>query len=327
MATMAGGAARPAGSGPDLSGPALPLPLVLGLVCLPIGWIAAFAFSDRGGAPTLGNFAQLLDDPTLTEPLLTTLALSFSVATIAGLAAAPLAWLVARTDMPGRRIARVLMTASFVTPPFLGAIAWEILAAPNSGILNRIWRDLSGASEPLLDIYSFGGLVFVISCYTAPYVFVVLANALDRIPADLEDAAGILGAPRWRIVLGITLPPGDDALRLAGNPRDTGRFPHHHDEDLLAVPVPAQAAGRRGGGPAAAAGDGRAAVAAVAHPRPSRLRGHRRQGWRASAGGAGRMAPGRRAAAVHHRAAPIRTRRCSRPPSAPCPRRPSTPRT
>ncbi len=217
MATMAGGAARPAGSGPDLSGPVLVAAALFlaALVCLPIGWIAAFAFSDRGGAPTLGNFAQLLDDPTLTEPLLTTLALSFSVATIAGLAAAPLAWLVARTDMPGRRIARVLMTASFVTPPFLGAIAWEILAAPNSGILNRIWRDLSGASEPLLDIYSFGGLVFVISCYTAPYVFVVLANALDRIPADLEDAAGILGAPRWRIVLGITLPLALPAL-LAG---------------------------------------------------------------------------------------------------------------
>ena len=217
MTTAADSFARRAGTGPDLSGPVLVAAALFlaGLIGLPIGWIAAFAFSDRDGAPTLANFIRLLEDPTLSEPLTTTLALSCCVAALAALTAAPLAWVVARTDMPGRRVARVLMTASFVTPPFLGAIAWEILAAPNSGILNRLWRDLTGAADPLFDVYSFGGLVFVISCYTAPYVFVVLSNALDRIPADLEDAAGILGAPRWRIVLGVTLPLALPAL-LAG---------------------------------------------------------------------------------------------------------------
>lgn len=217
MTTAADSFARRAGTGPDLSGPVLVAAALFlaGLIGLPIGWIAAFAFSDRDGAPTLTNFIRLLEDPTLSEPLTTTLALSCCVAALAALTAAPLAWVVARTDMPGRRVARVLMTASFVTPPFLGAIAWEILAAPNSGILNRLWRDLTGAADPLFDVYSFGGLVFVISCYTAPYVFVVLSNALDRIPADLEDAAGILGAPRWRIVLGVTLPLALPAL-LAG---------------------------------------------------------------------------------------------------------------
>jgi iron(III) transport system permease protein len=217
MAMTSQGGARRAGAGMDLSGPVLAASALFlaGLICLPIGWIAAFAFTDRAGAPTLGNFRLLLDDPTLFEPLMTTLGLSCSVAVFAALSATPLAWLVARTDMPGRRVARILMTASFVTPPFLGAIAWEILAAPNSGVLNRLWRDLSGAEDALFDIYSFPGLVFVISCYTAPYVFVVLTNALDRIPADLEDAAGILGAPRWRIVVGITLPLALPAL-LAG---------------------------------------------------------------------------------------------------------------
>ena len=54
--------------------------------------------------------------------------------------ATPLAWLVSRTDLPGRRVVRALVTASFVTPPFLGAIAWEILAAPNSGLVNVLYR-------------------------------------------------------------------------------------------------------------------------------------------------------------------------------------------
>ena len=109
-------------------------------------------------------------------------------------------WLVARTDMPLRRTVRALVTASFVTPPFLGAIAWELLAAPNSGLLNKAWRAATGAAmdEHLFNIYSLGGLIFVISCYTFPYVFVLVANALDRIPGDLEDASSILGGAPGR---------------------------------------------------------------------------------------------------------------------------------
>ncbi len=217
-ATLAAGTGRgrlPAGL--DLSGPVLAATglFLAGLIGLPLAWLGAYAFSDRAGDFTLANFQALVDDPTLFQPLVTTFSLSFLVAIFAALAAAPLAWVVARTDLPGRRTVRMLMTASFVTPPFLGAIAWEILAAPNSGILNKIWREVTGSGEALFNIYSFPGLVFVVACYTAPYVFVVLTNALDRIPADLEDAAGILGAGRWKVVTGVTLPLVLPAL-LAG---------------------------------------------------------------------------------------------------------------
>lgn len=188
---------------------------LVALIGLPVGWLAFFAVSDRSGDLTFGNFEALLSDPDLLDPLLTSLSLSISVAVFAVLAAAPLAWIVSRTDLPARRVIRALMTASFVTPPFLGAIAWEVLAAPNSGIINKIWRDLTGSSDPLFDIYSFGGLLFVISCYTAPYVFVLLTNALDRIPADLEDAAGILGAGVWKVARSVTIPLVAPAL-LAG---------------------------------------------------------------------------------------------------------------
>ena len=126
-------------------------------------------------------------------------------------------WLVARTDMPLRRTVRALVTASFVTPPFLGAIAWELLAAPNSGLLNKIYRAVTGAppDEHLFNIYSLGGLIFVISCYTFPYVFVLVANALDRIPGDLEDASSILGGSAWTTARRITIPLAMPAL-LAG---------------------------------------------------------------------------------------------------------------
>ena len=188
---------------PVLAATAIFLVLLIGL---PVGWLVYYAVTDKAGSPTLANFVVLASDPAFTEPLVTTLVLSFSVALAAAIVASPIAWLVSRTDLPARRIIRVLMTASFVTPPFLGAIAWEILAAPNSGILNRWWRELTGAADPLFDVYTLAGLIFVITCYTAPYVFVLVANALDRIPADLEDAAGILGAGTWRTAITVTVP-------------------------------------------------------------------------------------------------------------------------
>src|SRR5215217_6093401 len=59
---------------------------------------------------------------------------------------------------------------------------------------------------PLVNIYSFGGLVFAIACYTFPYVFTLVPNGLDRVPSDLEDASSILGARAWTTLRKITFP-------------------------------------------------------------------------------------------------------------------------
>jgi iron(III) transport system permease protein len=203
----------------DVSKPVLlAFALVLfALIVMPLSWLVYYAFTDGKGAFTVGNFDRLVSDAAYVDPLLTTFALATLAALICCAVAAPMGWLVARTDMPLRRTVRILVTASFVTPPFLGAIAWELLAAPNSGLLNQLYREITGVASDvhLLNIYSFAGLVFVISCYTFPYVFVLVANALDRTPGDLEDASAILGARPWDTALRITIPLALPAV-LAG---------------------------------------------------------------------------------------------------------------
>ena len=153
----------------------------------------------------------------MRKPLAVTLQIAITSALGACLVAAPLAWLVARTDLPYRAVIRALVTASFVTPPFLGAVAWELLAAPNTGLLNQAARHVMGWEEfdYLLDIYTVEGVAFCIGCYTFPYVFTLLANALETIPADLEDASHILGGSGWTTLRRITLPLVLPAL-LAG---------------------------------------------------------------------------------------------------------------
>jgi iron(III) transport system permease protein len=187
------------------------------LIVLPISWLIYYSITvvdpaTQARSFSLAQFRTLFSDPEFVDPLITTVIIAVSSSIACCVVAAPMGWLVARTDMPMTRTIRALVTASFVTPPFLGAVAWEILAAPNSGLLNKLYRFVTGApqDEYLFNIYSLPGLIFVIACYTFPYVFVLIANALDRIPSDLEDASAMLGArpvdTAWRVTVPLALP-------------------------------------------------------------------------------------------------------------------------
>jgi len=89
---------------------------------------------------------------------------------------------------------------------FLGAFAWVMLAGPNAGYLNRLWRAASGAQAPLVNIFTMPGLIFVVTIYTFPYVYIMVANTLALIASDVEEAGAILGAGRLSVALTITFP-------------------------------------------------------------------------------------------------------------------------
>ncbi len=224
-------------------------------------------------------------------------------------------WLVARTDMPLRRTVRALVTASFVTPPFLGAIAWELLAAPNTGLINKTWRALTGmpADEYLFNIYSLGG----------PDLRHLLLHVPLRVRADRQCARPHSRRSRGRFLdprrphldhrpaghdparlarpagrRAGRLPAGDDAVRLAGDPCDPGRLPHHDDEDLEPVQLSAEARARGRRLDPAAGVDDRAAARRAPHPRPARLFGGRRQAGRSAIGQARLVQMGRARARV-----------------------------
>ena len=193
--------------------------LLVALVLLPMFRLLMTSLTGDAGELSLEHYRQLFVDPAFVKPLLTTLWTSAAVGVLCILAAAPMAWLVARTDLPGKRLLRALILASFVTPPFLGAFAWVLLGGPNAGLINQWYYGLFGLkpfeATPLINIFSAGGMVFVMALYTFPYVFTFVANSLDVIPSELEEASAILGAPAWRTALDITLPLVVPAL-LAG---------------------------------------------------------------------------------------------------------------
>ena len=175
------------------------------LMLLPLGWLVAISVSGERGV-TLAHYGRVFGDPALLRALWNTVVLAFWVGLASIAVGAPLAWLTARTDVPGKALIRSLVLASFVTPPFLGAFAWVMLAGPNAGFLNAAWRRLTGGDEALVNIFSMAGLVFVVTLYTFPYVYILIANTLALIASDLEEAAAILGGGRLGVALTITLP-------------------------------------------------------------------------------------------------------------------------
>ena len=194
------------------------LPVWLGaaafLVCLmvfPLGAIFKVSLWDENGF-NFHNYIEVFTNGPYLAAIRNTVVISFWVGLISIVIGGLLAWLVTRTDLPWKKTIRALVMASFVTPPFLGAFAWTLLAGPNAGLLNKLYRSMTGSEDALFNVFTMPGLILVMALYSFPYVFSMIANVCELISSDLEDAAVILGARRLRTAWTITLPLALPAL-------------------------------------------------------------------------------------------------------------------
>ncbi len=185
--------------------------VLLFMVLMPLGWLVWMSFhSDDTGLLTLQNYIDAFGSASSRRAILNTFVLALSVAAIATVVGTGLAWLTARTDMPFGWVIRSLTLASFVTPSFLGGLAWIILTSPNAGWLNAIWFALSGSKQPLFNIFTLGGAIFVMAVYAISYPYSLVAAALEQAPSEYENAARTLGAglPRiaWTVMIPLAMP-------------------------------------------------------------------------------------------------------------------------
>ncbi len=177
------------------------------LVVAPVGRLLVSSFqSTDTGAFTLANYAIAWGRPRELIALGNSLRYAVETTLLSAVFAVPIAWSVSRTDVPGKGLIRALILGAFITPPYLGAIGWILLAGPNAGWLNRVWMAATGSASGFVSIYSFGGLVWVTALYAFPYIFVFTSAALDLVSSEMEEAANILGAGGLRTIFRITLP-------------------------------------------------------------------------------------------------------------------------
>jgi iron(III) transport system permease protein len=207
-----------AGRWPGLKSWEPSLPVWLGaaafLVCLmvfPLGAIFKASLWDENGF-NFHNYVEVFTNGPYLAAIRNTVVISFWVGLISVVIGGLFAWLVTRTDLPWKKTIRALVMASFVTPPFLGAFAWTLLAGPNAGLLNKLYRSITGSEDALFNVFTMPGLILVMALYSFPYVFSMIANVCELISSDLEDAAVILGARKLRTAWTITLPLALPAL-------------------------------------------------------------------------------------------------------------------
>jgi molybdate transport system permease protein len=148
-----------------------------------------------------GQVGTLLTDPvvlqTLRLSLVTSLA-SLSLATVLGV---PLAWLLARTDFPGRRLVRAVAVLPMVLPPVVGGVAL-LLAFGRRGLFGQILFTATGWSLP----FTTPGVIVAETFVAMPFLIVTVESGLRALDPRFEEAAATLGASRWTVLRSVTLP-------------------------------------------------------------------------------------------------------------------------
>jgi iron(III) transport system permease protein len=150
-----------------------------------------------------GIFAQIY---TLT-PLQHSLTIAIGTVLLAFLIGGSLAWLVVRTDMPGRKLINQLAVLPYIMPSWTLAQAWLVLFKNRTqGGAPGLFEYLIGQSPP--DWLSYGPvpIIICVALHYYTFFFLFVSAALMSIDSNLEEAGELMGANRWRILRKITLP-------------------------------------------------------------------------------------------------------------------------
>jgi iron(III) transport system permease protein len=165
---------------------------------------AVFDADTPGASLTSRYFAEVLSKRIYWDALVNTLAVSGGAALLATLLGVLFAWIFERTDTWMRGVLQWISQLPIFIPPFVGAVAWALLAAPRSGIMNRM---LAAVGIPgVLDVYTRWGMLIVIGLYLAPYVMMIVAAALRGMDPGLEEAAQVCGLTPLQTMRRITVP-------------------------------------------------------------------------------------------------------------------------
>ena len=174
---------------------------------MPLVYLVIKAFFPEGSF-TFEVFKRLYTYPMNLGALSNTLIAAAATMVLGTLLAFPLAWLVGRTNLYGKKFFRSLFVLTYMVPPYLGAMAWLRLLNPNVGTINVALRVLFGLSDAPgpLNIYSLGGMIWVLTTFYYPYAFITISRAMEKMDPSLEEASRVSGASPITTVFKITLP-------------------------------------------------------------------------------------------------------------------------
>jgi iron(III) transport system permease protein len=182
--------------------------VVAAFVLYPIYYLLQAAF-DVGAPdtrpPTAYGFDNFAAMSGYWEIMLNTLGVTFVATALALIFGFLTAWTLTRTNVPFRRTLEQIMVVPYYVTPLLGALAWSLLGAPESGFVNQLWRSMGGEGA-LIDMTSAWGIAWVMALIEGSVAFVMIGAVMKSMDPSLEEASQVIGAGRWRTMLRVTLP-------------------------------------------------------------------------------------------------------------------------
>jgi iron(III) transport system permease protein len=175
------------------------------LVVLPVLSLLFGSFRGEQGL-SFENFSEVVSGRLYVSALKNSLILGAWTGLFSLIIGVSLAWAVSRTDVPFKPLIQLTASLSYLSPPFLTAIAFVYLFSPNAGLINVLLRDVLDLPFLTFNVFSMPGLVLVTVMHTFPFVFLLASSALLSVDASYEEAAQILGASKIRTALTITAP-------------------------------------------------------------------------------------------------------------------------
>ena len=169
--------------------------LLLLLLIIPLGRLLWASLLAEDGGLTLAHYRDFLAYPYYSRTIGHSFLVSSLVTLCALLVALPVAFLVARVDIPGKAVLKTLAILPLVSPPFIGAYSW-ILLFGRAGYVTTLLQKV-GVTIPT--VYGMHGIVLALSLNLYPFVLLMVAGALQALDQSLEEAAQGLGSSPWRV--------------------------------------------------------------------------------------------------------------------------------
>lgn len=184
---------------------------VLGyLILAPVALVIWGSFREVGpgeaGAYTLSKYIEAYSDPVLYRVLWNSLLYTSGATLVSLVLGAYLAWVTERTNTPLRGLIYALALFPIIIPGILKAISWSFLLNPRIGLINKLGEFWFGATGPIFDLHTMGGMIWVQGVETLSTSFLLLAAAFRAMNPSLEEAAATSGAGLWHSLRTVTLP-------------------------------------------------------------------------------------------------------------------------
>ncbi len=180
--------------------------LIAYLTLVPIGMMVIDSVQATDGSFSLRNYQNIITSGTAYRLMLNSLIFAIGGALMGTVIGTILAWLVERTNMPGRRFMFVAALVPLIMPGSLATFAWVLILSPTIGVVNIVLQKVFGFSDGPLNIYSMPGMIMVEGIHLSTLSFLMIAGALRSMDASLEEASGASGARILTTARRVTLP-------------------------------------------------------------------------------------------------------------------------